>query len=171
MFDIITRGAVVVLSAVSVAGAIRLAPGPAQSPSAAVPRPLPRLIVIADERVAPPVMVRRDPFAEPAPLGTLVAPPPARTLASDQTEPLPSNLANDTIPALPGSAPDPVPGSPRVTAIVTGPHPYAMLETGGVHELKGLGDPVGGVAIVAIAIDGVRLRDGRRLAVDPAARP
>jgi hypothetical protein len=171
MFEFFSRGAVVALSALSVAGAIKLAPGPAQSAvSDAAPRPLPSVIALAAERVAP-VPVRRDPFAEPAaPSPQAAAPPAARTLASEKMEPLPSNLPNDTIPALPGSAPDTASSGPRVTAVVTGPHPYAMLETGGVHEIKGLGDAVGGVAIAAISIDGVRLRDGRRLAVDPAAQ-
>jgi hypothetical protein len=171
MFDFISRGAVVALSALSVAGAISLAPGPVPSAGAQTAvRPLRRAIQFAGERIAL-VGVRRDPFAEPAsPSPIPAAPPAARRLASEKMETLPSNLANDTIPAVPGSAADPVASGTRVTAIVTGPHPYAMLETGGVHEIKGLGDPVGGVAIVAIAIDGVRLRDGRRLAVDPAAR-
>ena len=169
MFDLISRSAVVALSALCVAGAIKLAPGQAQSaPGAAAPRPLPSLVQLAAERVAS-VPVRRDPFAEPAAGTQSVVPPAARTLAVEKMEPLPSNLPNDTIPALPGSAPDPAASGSRVTAIVTGPHPYAMLETGGVHEIKGLGDAVGGVAIAAISIDGVRLRDGRRLAVDPAA--
>jgi len=171
MFDSISRGAIVALSVLSVAGAIKLAPGPVQSAGAETAvRPLPT-IHVAGERVAL-VTVQRDPFAEPAPPSPIpaAAPPAPRTLVSEKMETLPGNLANDTIPAVPGSTADPVANGPRVTAIVNGPHPYAMLETGGVHEIKGLGDPVGGVAIVAIAIDGVRLRDGRRLAVDPAAR-
>jgi hypothetical protein len=171
MFDFISRGAVVALSALSVAGAIKLAPGPAQSVGAEPAlRPPAPAIHVAGERIAL-VTVQRDPFAEPAAPSPLPAALSAsRTLVSEKMDTLPSNLANDTIPAVPGSAADPVASGPRVTAIVTGPHPYAMLETGGVHEIKGLGDRVGGVAIVAIAIDGVRLGDGRRLAVDPAAR-
>jgi hypothetical protein len=173
MFDFLTRGAVVVLSALSVAGAIGLAPGPLQSPGAeAALRPLPPLVGLADDRIAP-VTVGRDPFAEPAPpravpAASQAAPTPP---VSGTTETLPSNLPNDTIPVLPGSPPDPVAGGPRVTAVVTGPHPYAMLETAGDHEIKGLGDRVGGVGIVAIDIDGVRLGDGRRLPVDPETRP
>jgi len=170
MFDFISRGAVVALSALSVAGAIRLAPGPAQNAGGETAVRPPPPIQVPGERIAL-VAVRRDPFAEPVPPSPLPATPPApRTLVSEKMETLPGNLANDTIPAVPGSAADPVASGPRVTAVVTGPHPYAMIETGGVHEIKGLGDSVGGVTIVAIAIDGVRLRDGRRLAVDPAAR-
>jgi hypothetical protein len=173
VLDFISRGAIVVLSALSVAGAIKLAPGTAQNSFAEQARiTLQPVVRSADEPIAP-VAIRRNPFAEPVPPTVLRATSPARTSLGEAIEPLPSNLANDTIPALPGAAPDLASSAngPRVTAIVTGPHPYAMLDTAGVHDIKGLGDRVGGVAIVAIDLDGVRLGDGKRLMVDPAARP
>jgi hypothetical protein len=170
MLDLPNLGAIVVLSALGVAAAIHLAPGAA--PGSFAPTAPQRLPFVARSAADPivPVAVRRDPFAEPAVPAMVSATLPARTSPSETIESLPNNLANDTIPALPGSAPDSPADGPRVTAIVTGPHPYAMLDAGGVHEIKGLGDRVGGVAILAIDLDGVRLRDGRRLTVDPAAR-
>jgi hypothetical protein len=174
MLDLTSRGAIIALSALGVAGAIKLGPAPAEIPFAQRSwRPLPSIARSVADTVAP-VVARRDPFAEPAPS-------PAATSAAMQAhvpavgaiEPLPSNLAHDTIPALPGAPPDepPATSDPRVTAIVTGAHPYAMLDSGGVHAIKGLGDRVGGIAILSIDLDGVRLSDGRRLIVDPAARP
>ncbi len=164
-----SRGGMVVLAALSIAGGIGLAPGPAQRSFAQTPR-APHLPVVQSAEVPlDTVAVRRDPFAEPTAPAVLSATAPARTPPGESIEPLPSNLAHDTIPALPGAAPDPAGNGPRVSAIVTGPHPYAMLDTGGVHEIKGLGDRVGGIPIVAIDLDGVRLRDGERLPVDPAA--
>lgn len=175
MFDIISRGAVVVLSTLSVAGAIKLAAGPLQaSGPATMLRPLSAGVRTADNRIAP-VVALRDPFAEPRPHTLAIAAPgaapsPAARAVGERLDVLPSNLTHDTIPALPGTPADATAGEPRVTAVVTGPHPYAMLDTGGVHEIKGLGERVGGVVIVAIDIDGVRLSDGRRLLVDPAVR-
>lgn len=82
---------------------------------------------------------------------------------------LPSNLSANSIPDIPGSENDP---TTRVTAIVTGAHPYAMIETAGNHQIKGLGDRVGDKPIVAIAIDGVTLAGGThiRMASPEAAR-
>jgi hypothetical protein len=171
MLDLPNRGAIVVLAALSVAGAMKLASGTAPSSFTATPRQALPYVArgVADPLAA--VAVRRDPFAEPAAPAVIGAMTPAPATPRETVEALPSNLADDTIPALPGTAPDVPASSPRVTAIVTGPHPYAMLDAGGVHELKGLGDRVRGVTIVAIDLAGVRLRDGERLTIDSAARP
>jgi hypothetical protein len=165
-----SRGTIVVL-ALSIAGAIGLAPHPTQRSLAQAPRTAHVRVAGRAEVLLDAVAVRRDPFTEPTAPAVLSATVPARTPPGETIEPLPSNLVNDTIPALPGAAADPAASGPRVSAIVTGPHPYAMLDTGGVHEIRGLGDRVGGIPIVAIDLNGVRLRDGERLMVDPAARP
>ncbi|MGD0473589.1 MAG: hypothetical protein ABSB70_10255 [Candidatus Velthaea sp.] len=178
MFDLSSRSAIAMLSALGAAAAIGLTPSPPQRLLVATAGPpLPRVLQSVADPVAP-VLVVRDPFAEPTPPAVLAATLPVRLphrqfgpQLSETVEPLPNNLASDTIPALPDSAPDPDPAAPRVSALVTGPHPYAMLDTGGIHEIKGLGDRVGGVTIVSIGLDGVRLRDGKLLGVDPAARP
>ena len=71
---------------------------------------------------------------------------------------------------MPGTSPNSSDAAPRVSAIVTGAHPYAMLETGGMHLIKGVGDRIDGFAIISIEFDGVRLQNGQRLTVDPAGQ-
>ena len=75
---------------------------------------------------------------------------------------LPGNLPDGMIPSLPQDAQQ---QAARVTAIVTGSHPYAMLDMAGDHEIKGIGDRVDGRPIVAIDFDGVTLQGGERLSV------
>jgi hypothetical protein len=62
------------------------------------------------------------------------------------------------------------PLSARVTALVTGAHPYALLDDAGTTRLVTLGDRVGGTTIAAISASGVRLANGRTLPLvtDPA---
>jgi hypothetical protein len=170
MLDFLSRGAVVVFSAACVAGAIAFAAAPAPRPSAKQQSQAPPLVARITADAIAMVPIRRDPFAEPEPPAPLVAAVPARTLAGSNVEPLPSNLASDTIPELPGTPPGATASLAHVTAVVTGPHPYALLDSGGVHEIKGLGDRVGSAAIAAINFDGVRLNDGERLLVDPGTR-
>lgn len=186
MLDPFSRGTMLVLSALSIAGAIGLATQSARSSGEPhVPQfgltaafPAPRS---ARESVL------RDPFAEPARTVAAVsaASPNVRAAsndgaldgrsvalrADDDLTALPGNLPNETIPALPGAPSESGTQTARVTAVVTGPHPYAMLERAGVHIIKGLGDRFDGVAITAIDISGVVLANGQRLRVDAAGRP
>ena len=182
MLDPYSRGAIVVMCALCVAGAIAFAPLRARSSSdpgvpqrtASVGMPL----IAAAERD---IDVRRDPFAaEPTPHPTASVMPTSPNVQlgtlphADAT--LPSNLAQSIVPAMPGDAvPSPsapssgagTAGAPRVTAIVTGAHPFAMLDSGGNHQIKGIGDRVNGTPIVAIDITGVTLQGGVRLTVTP----
>jgi hypothetical protein len=184
MLDPFNR-ALVALAALCVLGAVALAPSPARSFfSEAVPPPLQFPNAHRTEAAAI-LRIRRDPFAEPAskPVVSAIAPAPVAeqpSLSVGAGGPLPSNLQSETIPGLPGGSPDSGPSSApkvslqpgtdvRITAVVTGAHPFAMVESGGKHEIKGIGDRVGGIPIVAIDIDGLRLQNGGRLTVDPAA--
>jgi hypothetical protein len=194
MLDPFSRGAILALTALCAAGAAELAPTPARGFfDQAGPQGVPRsAVALAAETVAI-VPVLRDPFAEPKPQNAALAPAATPTTALAPTlvdaptttnapvrrgtiETLPSNLTSDTIPTLPGAPPEPAEplvtgaGSARITAIVTGAHPFAMVESGGNHEIKGIGDRLGGIPIVAIDIDGIRLQNGGRVSVDPAAR-
>jgi hypothetical protein len=187
MLDQFNRGAIVALTALCVAGAAELAPTAARGfLDEAGPRGVPRPVVALAADTVGIVPLLRDPFAEPRPRNVSLASAvtPTTVLAPTITdapaprgtiETLPSNLASDTIPTLPGAPADSAgslgPGTgARITAIVTGAHPFAMVENGGDHEIKGIGDRLGGSPIVAIDIDGIRLQNGGRLGVDPAAR-
>ncbi len=166
MLDPFSRTAIVGFSALCIGGAFAFAPIRARG-SVAESVAAPARVAYGAVAAAPEA-VRRDPFTEPAAI-----PPPASSNAalalphpSAAVGPLPPNLSDDGIPAMPGTAAAGV----RITAIVTGAHPYALIDAGGVHTIKGLGDRIGGVPIDAIDLDGIRLHDGTHLAVDPAAR-
>jgi hypothetical protein len=55
--------------------------------------------------------------------------------------------------------------------VVTGAHPYALIERAGIHSIEGLGDRIGNSTIRTIDIDGVRLSSGERLSVDRETTP
>jgi hypothetical protein len=170
MLDPFGRGAIIALSALCVAGVFAFAPIRGRSSSADVQlRLLPQVAESAGERIAI-LPVRRDPFAQPhAPATVPTAPaelPPPGTLGT-----LPANISGDPIPAIPNQTSDALAAPSRITAIVTGAHPYAMLETAGVHEIKTIGDPVAGSAIVSIDLAGIRLQNGAHLALTSAGSP
>ncbi len=171
MLDPVSRTAIVGLSALCVAGMLALAPvgargfgaSPVPGRAAALAPPLANVVAIPN---------RRDPFAEPQASAAPAAPPIAAPLLrasphdeGDALEPLPGNVPDAVIPQVPGSAPDVQRGTSRVTALVTGPHPYALIETAGGHIIAGIGDRVDGSVITAIDLDGVRLQNGARLTV------
>jgi hypothetical protein len=169
MLDSFSRAAIVGLIALSVAGAVALAPVRAHDSTMHAP---PSRIVAAAQAPAPvAVAIARDPFAEPA-----AAPAPATQAAAQPIAghgpigPLPSNLSTDVIPAVPGTAAESSGTSPRITAVVTGAHPYALVETDGVHEIKGIGDRIGGSPVTAIDLDGIRLQNGERFAIARGAQ-
>jgi hypothetical protein len=171
MLDPFSRGAIVALSALCVVGILALAPVGVRSSIEDVHVQPPPLAVTAADRTGPVVAIQRDPFTEPI---ASVAPASAEVARASGGQgalgPLPSNLSSDTIPAVPGTSPNSSDAAPRVSAIVTGAHPYAMLETGGMHLIKGVGDRIDGFAIISIEFDGVRLQNGQRLTVDPAGQ-
>jgi hypothetical protein len=179
MLDPFSRGAVVTLCALCVAAALALAPIRARSSIDSAHLAGPSAPVGAATAAVPIETVVRDPFAQPTTAAASPAravpasapEPQARHFATDGIEPLPSNVGNDVVPVVPGNAPQPEADTVAVTAVVTGAHPYAMVNTRGVHEIKGIGDRVDGSAVVAIDITGIRLQNGIRLAVDPAGQP
>ncbi len=187
MLDPLSRGAIVAMSVVCISGAVALTPLRARSSNDPSVRHqlVPALLV---STAIPELTIRRDPFAG-EPSNTAAAgstPSPATPVSTAPTAlaasqalpvlpggdvgPLPGNLTNSTIPALPG-APPAVAITPRVTAIVTGAHPYAMFDSAGSHQIKGVGDRVNGTPITAIDIDGVTLRGGARLRVTAGELP
>jgi len=84
-------------------------------------------------------------------------------------EPLPPNAG---APAASPPFPVPVAAQPlsaRITALVTGAHPYALVDDGGTTRLVTLGDRIGDAIVAAISAAGVRLADGRTLPLVTAA--
>lgn len=89
--------------------------------------------------------------------------------------PLPPNAgAGDAAPrfVMPAAAPAQRPPA-RVTALITGTHPFALIDEGGTTRLVTLGDRIGEDAVTAISGVGVRLANGRTLplAPDPPSLP
>jgi hypothetical protein len=59
----------------------------------------------------------------------------------------------------------------RVTAVVTGAHPFALVDEAGTTRLVTVGDRLAGEAIAAITAGGVRLAHGSVLPVAPDSSP
>ena len=131
---------------------------------------------------------RRDPFAGDPVVsrsGFASSSPAAPIAASPAMPPLPPIPAGAGLPAAVGplppndgasNTPFPADSTPpggetaRVTAVVTGAHPYALVDDGTMH-LVTLGDRVAGDTVFAITSDGVRLQHGRLLHVSTATPP
>jgi hypothetical protein len=72
----------------------------------------------------------------------------------------------------PFGAPSPFAAPPvRVTAVVTGAHPFALVDEPGTTRLVTVGDRVAGQTIAAITADGIRLANGAVLTVAPGSSP
>jgi hypothetical protein len=152
------RPLLVAASLACFAAAAVLAPTGARSQLDFQPRPSPDA---AGATTAPPpvaIAPERDAFA------------PRAALDEDPRPPLP-------VPPVPlpplrpltvtNAPPRPVAVS-RVTAIVTGAQPAAIVDTGTGLRLVTTGDALDGSTIAAIDDDGVRLTDGRRRSLEPA---
>jgi hypothetical protein len=139
---------------------------------------LPRPTPFAD------VIPRRNPFAgddAPARPNTAVAQTQAVQTATSSLPQIPAMpqipAALRVLPPNAGAGADlfPLPAGARtdavVTAVITGPHPFALVDEAGTTRVLTIGDRIGGNAIAAIAVDGVRLSNGTRLPVAPASQP
>jgi len=104
------------------------------------------------------VLPLRDPF-QGDPALTSAAAPPARPL------PIPSLLVVTPPPLAAFAAGIP---AMRVTATVTGAHPFAVLEDSNAARIVTVGDDVGARVVTAIDADGLHLSDGTTL---PVAAP
>jgi hypothetical protein len=142
------------------AAAIALAPAGARSQLDAHPS----VADVAEPRIEPaPLAVRpeRDAFAPRATIDD--DPQPVLPTSPPQLPRLP---APRVVPAL---APTAV--ASRVTAIVTGTHPTAIVDSAEGSRLVSLGDALDGSTVLAIANDTVLLANGKRLTLEPAATP
>ncbi len=121
--------------------------------------PKPRAVIVAP---------RRDPFAgasgaQRGDSGPATPREPAAGIPSVPAAigPLPPNAGA-------ASGPFPLASSLRVTAVMTGAHPFALVDEGGTTRIVTTGDEFGGAVIASIRLDGVHLGTG---AVVPLAMP
>jgi hypothetical protein len=144
-----SRGTLIAGALLAFAGAYATTPIVARS-AAAPPVAFPSLL--PSPPLATPfaaVVPQRDPFAR---------------------EPAPAASALPAIPAAIGALP-PNPGAPalvpapavRVTAIVSGRHPYALVDENATARIVSIGDTLAGERIEAIDADGIRLAHGTTL--------
>jgi hypothetical protein len=90
-----------------------------------------------------------------------LAAPPASSAIPPALGPLPPNAgAGEPFPF----AAEPV----RVEALITGRHPFALVDDGGATRIVAPGDRLAGETIAAITAGGIRLADGRSIVVAPA---
>lgn len=135
------------------------------APGLVVDRALPASVAAPDAFA--PVVPHRDPFADDAPARgpvRLVTPsPPPVPVIPAALRPLPPNAG-----AI-GGPPPSTSAQPHVTAVVTGPRPFALVDDAGTARLVTVGDSAGGRRIVAITAEGIRLAGGTTLTVAPFA--
>jgi hypothetical protein len=141
------------------AAAIVLAPTGARSQLDSRTR-VPEVAETHVEPAPPPIAPERDAFAprasvEDDPRPPALAPPP-------QLPRLPA-------PKVPAIAPAAVPS--HLTAIVTGTHPTAIVDSAEGSRLVGIGDALDGSTVLEITSDAVGLANGKQLTLDPAAIP
>ena len=122
---------------------------------ATLPAPTPLLVVVP----------RRDPFAGGADGPPASAPTPdvadarARLAMPNVMLPVPPSLGTPVFQPVATS---------RVTAIVTGGHPTALVDENGSARIIAVGDLFAGARVVHIDLNGVRLTNGATLAVAAA---
>lgn len=120
----------------------------------------------------PNVLPRRDPFAggDASARPNVQSPTATPTLAVLPQIPaalraLPPNAGagDDTFPFATST-----PVAATVTAVITGAHPFALVDKVGTTRVVTVGDHIGSDAVVAIGADGVRLASGTKLTIAPA---
>ncbi len=160
-----SRAALSAIAFAACAGAFAATPPAARSsiearPTAPAPstRPEPPVVAIAPHR---------DPFAVDASTAR-AARAPSMSAALAALPPIPATLG--VLPPNAGASGMVVPFAARatVTAIVTGPHPFALVDEGGSTRIVGTGERIGAETVAAIGIDGVSLANGTTLRVAPA---
>jgi hypothetical protein len=170
--DAVSRTALAAAAFAAFGAAFVTTPMTARGDAEAIADPAPSVTTLPRPATLADVQPRRDPFAG----GDA---PAARSGAAPQTQ-----LAVPAIPPLAripaalrplqpnagaADAPFPFATAPRTTAavnaVITGPHPFALVDDGGTTRVLTIGDRIAGEPIVAIDANGVRLSGGTTLAV------
>lgn len=147
-----SRGLLAAGALLAFAGAYATTPIVARSAAG----PLPAIPSLAPRSPAAPrfalELPRRDPFA-----------------AEPEAAPLPSiPAAIGALPPNPGAVALLPSGTIRVTAIISGSRPYALVDEDGGTRIVSVGDLLRGERVVAIAADGIRLTHGAILRIAPS---
>lgn len=147
----------------------------ARGEAGAVADPAPAVATLAPRTTFADVVPRRDPFAggdAPARTSGPIAQPRAAVPAAPLLPQIPAALRALPPNAGAGGGTFPFASAVRiaatVTAVVTGPHPFALVDEAGTTRMLTVGDRIDGEPIAAIDANGVRLAGGTMLAV---ARP
>jgi hypothetical protein len=142
----------------------------ARSQSGSLADRVPERATASPEARAVVVTPRRDPFAG-ARIAETTDSSPAPGIPRESAARMPSvPAAIGPLPPNAGAAGGPFPIAPamRVTAVMTGAHPFALVDDGGTTRIVTTGDEIAGAVIAAIRIDGVHLASG---AIVPLATP
>jgi len=152
-------------------GAFVTTPVVARGAGPVVADPLPSVVPLSPRTAFADIVPRRDPFSGgDAPAARRDAAPPPSPAAMPVLPPLPPFPA--ALRALPpnagaGDAAFPFATAAHttatVTAVITGPHPFALVDASGTTRVLTIGDHIDGDAIVAIGGDGVHLFGGTLL--------
>ena len=127
----------------------QLAPAPAFGTLGAVQRPVAPATALA---------ASSDPFA------------PRAAIDDDRPTKLPLPPVPLALRPLPGQSAL-LQANDRVSAIVMGPQPTAIVEHGDRTDVVGAGDRIGPATVIAITSDAVTLSDGHRLTLNAAGEP
>jgi hypothetical protein len=102
------------------------------------------------------VAPQRDPFAGGPPDAKTASRPSQAAVPVPPLPPIPATIG--PLPANDGAAGEPpLQTTPRVTALVAGAHPYALVDENGRTRIVAPGDRLGGDRVVAIDVTGVHL--------------
>ena len=164
--DAVSRAVLAAAALAAFGAAFVTTPMTARGDAGILADPTPSITSLPRRTALDEVVPRRDPFAggDPPAARSSAAPPfphvPAALL------PLPPNAgAKDTaFPFLPGAR-----TAATVTAVITGPHPFALVDDAGTTRMLTVGDRIAAESILAINVDGVLLSGGTTLAA-PHAR-
>lgn len=152
------------------AGAFVTTPIVAHGAGSVVADALPSVTPLSARTAFADVMPRRDPFSggdAPTAPGDTAAPSSPVTMPVLPQPPFPAALRPLPPNAGAGDGAFPFATAPRtmptVTAVITGPHPFALVDASGTTRMMTIGDDIDGEAIVAIGVDGVHLFGGTLL--------
>ncbi|HWT06909.1 MAG TPA: hypothetical protein VN224_14190 [Xanthomonadales bacterium] len=148
----------------------------ARGEAGVVADPTPSVVQLPARTAPADVVPRRDPFAggdTPAARPAAASQAPVATAAIPPLPQIPAALRPLPPNAGAGDASFPFATAARtsaaVTAVITGPHPFALVDEGGTTRVLTVGSRIDGDQIVAIDAGGVQLSGGTKLAVARAS--
>ena len=168
--DAVSRAALAAAALAAFGAAFVTTPMTARGDAGVLADPTPSITSLPRRTALDDIVPRRDPFSggDARAARSIAAPPfPPFPHVSAALLPLPPNAGarNTAFPFLPGAR-----TAATVTAVITGPHPFALVDDAGTTRMLTVGDRIAGESILAINVDGVLLSGGTTLAA-PHAHP